>query len=384
MALVHHWLSQMLAGRDFVEKGPPQQVTSWLSKYSPSTARSAGRFCVEDFFASSNSHEDFPKDNDRRLSNYLKNPLICLELFPMPNLNSHADCGVPATRQLSVIRGRRRRAVTLIEVMIGIAITLVILLVMARFFRQMSQEISKGRAVIEMATEGRAVSELLRRDFANVTVSPRTWTLNSSPNGYFEVIEGPSTDSVQLNPLTAAAWATTPPGYLGDFDDVLAMTVRSRDLPYRGRSRSFDGVSGRYANSQQVLTSEIAEVVMWAGPREAGDLLLNQRDSTDGPGHSDQLNIYRKVLLIRPDIDLTGFPADDIDHVRLFFAFNDISARWVDSDADGIRDRLVANSLADLAVRENRFAHNVDDHLELGDKLSARVVVGHAGDDAIG
>ena len=247
------------------------------------------------------------------------------------------------------IRSKLRRGVTLIEVMIGIAITLVILLVMARFFRQMSEEISKGRAVIEMASEGRQVSEMLRRDFANVTVSPRTWTLNSNPNGYFEIIEGPSSDSIKRNPATAAVW--TSPDYLGDFDDILAMTVRSQDQPYRGRIRTFDTTTNRYSSVQNVETSEVAELVMWAG--------FADRDGDSQLSHPDQLNLYRKVLLVRPDFNnLAWFQAITVanrDELRLFHAFNDISVRWVQTGATAFPKRPIANSLADLAVRQNRF-----------------------------
>ena len=260
------------------------------------------------------------------------------------------------------IRSKLRRGVTLIEVMIGIAITLVILLVMARFFRQMSEEISKGRAVIEMASEGRQVSEMLRRDFANVTVSPRTWTLNSNPNGYFEIIEGPSSDVPTstafptkfdpriVPPAAAIPWDTTPE-YFGDFDDILAMTVRSQDQPYRGRIRTFDTTTSRYSSVQTVETSEVAELVMWTA--------FADRDSDAQLSHPDQMNLYRRVLLVRPDFnDLAWFQAitvADANELRLFHAFNDISVRWVQTGATAFPKRPIANSLADLAVRENRF-----------------------------
>jgi len=242
-----------------------------------------------------------------------------------------------------------RNGLSLIEVMIGITITLVILLVMTQFFQQMSKEIAKGRAIIDMASEGRSISELLRQDLSKVTVSPKTWTANSSPNGYTEIVEGLASD--QSDPAGNSIVGLAGRSYHGDYDDILAMTIRSDDRPFRGRVRGFaNDNAGRYDNRQDVETAETAEVIWWADylRRDADPLTL---------GHDDQLNVYRRQLLIRPDVNLSTYPAANLADIYRFFAFNDISARWVDTNGDGARDRLVANSLADLAVRENRFAH---------------------------
>ncbi len=242
-----------------------------------------------------------------------------------------------------------RRGISLVEVMIGIAITTTVLLIMVQFFQQMSAEIAKGRAIIEMASQGRSVGELLRQDLSMVTVSPKTWTADTQPPGYFTIVEGTATDNNTYNKDPNAT-------HLGDFDDIIAATLRSKNRPFRGRFRSFGGT--RYSNAQQVIESELAEVVWWSWfiDRIAPNGQLN---------HDDQLNVHRRALLIRPDLDLSGFPAANIDQVRRFFAFNDISARWVDTNADGLPDRLVANSLADLAQRENRFGASLTFPYEL-------------------
>ena len=233
----------------------------------------------------------------------------------------------------------RKRGISLVEVMIGIAITTTVLLIMIRFFEQMSAEIAKGRAIIEMASQGRSVGETLRQDLSMVTVSPKTWTSDSTPSGYFTIVEGTATDSFRYNQDTTV-------NHFGDYDDILAATLRSKKRPFRGRFRGFNGT--QYANSQQVIESDLCEVVWWSwfNDRIAPVNVMN----TD-----DQLNVHRRALLIRPDIDLSGFPAANIDQVNRFFAFNDISARWVDLNGDGNPDTLVANSLEDLARRENRF-----------------------------
>jgi hypothetical protein len=65
----------------------------------------------------------------------------------------------------------------------------------------------------------------------------------------------------------------------------------------------------------------------------------------------DGVTLYRRVLLIRPDLTLS-IPAAPNDTVDGYFRLNDISARPLGAG-------LMANSLSDLTLRENRYAHNV-------------------------
>ena len=63
--------------------------------------------------------------------------------------------------------------------------------------------------------------------------------------------------------------------------------------------------------------------------------------------YSGQFRLYRRVLLIRPDLDLSALPPAAAD----FFEANDISAR----PEAGV---MIANSLDELANRRNRYAHS--------------------------
>jgi|694.fasta_scaffold134872_2 Tfp pilus assembly protein PilE len=247
-------------------------------------------------------------------------------------------------RQLTSASLRPRTGLTLIEIMVAMVMTLVILLAMIQAFRYANEEIAKGRAMIELSNQMRATQETLRSDLEGVTANMQPAMRLTSPSGsdgYFEYIEGPTRDN------SAVLVGRTTDSVFGDVDDVLCFTTRSDGQPFRGRS--FIG------GTTTVVESSLAEVVWWT------DFVDNP------PGNSrldydESLFIRRRVLLIRPDIDLSSVPAASFNDVKNFFLNNDISARWVDSDNSGTRDRLVANSLGDLDKRENRFAHFAPDN----------------------
>ena len=53
--------------------------------------------------------------------------------------------------------------------------------------------------------------------------------------GYFEIIEGPDTDANHVPATPPPPIPPPPPTILGDADDVLMFTVRSRGEPFVGR-----------------------------------------------------------------------------------------------------------------------------------------------------
>lgn len=242
-------------------------------------------------------------------------------------------------RQFSTASSRNRFGLTLIEIMVALVMTLIILLAMIQAFRFANEEIAKGRAMIELSNQMRATQETLRSDLEGVTANMQPTIRLASPSGsdgYFEYIEGPTRDN------SAVLVGRTVDSVFGDIDDVLCFTTRSDGQPFRGRSF--------FGGSTAVVESSLAEVVWWT-------------DFNDNPpgnarlDYDENLFIRRRVLLIRPDIDLSLVPAANFNDVKAFFLNNDISARWIDSDNNGTRDRLIANSLGDLDKRENRFSH---------------------------
>ncbi len=216
----------------------------------------------------------------------------------------------------------RRFAFTLIEVLIAVVLTLVLLGLMIRAFSISGSEVSKGRAILETAGQLRATSELLRKDLAGITAKLLTNDLGTV-NGYFEYIEGISRDDT-IHVLRNGNNDTS--GTFGDIDDILMFTARSEDMPFRGRFRG------------QTIESNYAEIIWWT-----------VLDDVNGDGEfnvGDNLRLYRRVLLIRPDID----PGDTgIPDIGEFLQLNDLSVRL---ESGFIR----SNGLADLANRANRFA----------------------------
>lgn len=222
---------------------------------------------------------------------------------------------------------RKRSGLTLIEVLIGLVMTLVVLVAMMRAFRYASTEIARGRAMIEMANQLRLVQENLRTELEGVTVDTRPWAVTASPNGYFEYVEGTAR-------FDGSSVATTENAF-GDFDDLLAFTTRSDGNPY----------AGRYGGGME--QSYVAEAIYYCD--------YDDRDNDATLDQDEIIKLYRRVLLIRPD--LPSVPATTAAAVRDYLVMNDLSVRWVDTDNDGNRDTLVPNSLEDLARRENRFGH---------------------------
>lgn len=234
---------------------------------------------------------------------------------------------------------KRRHGITLIELMIAVVISIVILGVLIRAFQVASSELSRARATLEMAAQMRSAGETLRNDLENVTVPIRPWATDSGSNGYFEIVEGPDRDNLEnvngstdVNLANQIANATVAgASYLGDHDDIIAMTVRSKTRPFKGR-----WVNPATGNSE-TIESYVAEVVWWT--------VTNDTDGDGEVDYFDDISLYRRVLLIRPDLTTTSTTMND------FFQQNDVSAR---PQAGGI----LFNSLSDLTKRENRFAHN--------------------------
>ena len=248
----------------------------------------------------------------------------------------------------------KRSGLTLIEIMIALTMTLIVLFAMAQAFKFASGEIAGGRAILEMSNRLRNAQQLLRRDLAGLTVEVRPHT-EIAPNGYFEYVDGPRTDT------TVISTAGSVDGYLGDYDDILAFTARNLDGSYRGR---FLG---------DVLQSSFAEIIWFTEETDLNGDGITDLDGDTNVDFNETVTLYRRVLLIRPELNGKGFfpfstgeetgtgdPQTDpgLEAAVEFFAENDISARWIDSNGDGARDMIVANSLSDLARRENRYGRD--------------------------
>ncbi|MCH2179426.1 MAG: hypothetical protein MK106_11550 [Mariniblastus sp.] len=254
----------------------------------------------------------------------------------------------------------RRSGLTLVEILIAMVMTLIVLLAMMEAFKYASGEMQRSRATIELSNQLRAAQELLRSDLEHMTLDPRPWTQTALPKGYFEYVEGPRGDAdgsvVNENLIPPKTIANREQySYLGDVDDIISFTVNRPEQPFRGRWLDQNG-------NEQIVESPMAEIVWWT---DWDDRNLNGLVDFD-----ESVTVYRRVLLIRPDLamlplsnvkfnpspslwassqlELAGDP--DEDRKNVFRSYCDISCRYNGTN-------MVANSLEDLGHRGNRFCN---------------------------
>ena len=247
-------------------------------------------------------------------------------------------CRLRSARSAGCLRlGRRvavgRRGFTLIEMMVSITLTLVIMGTVMTVFGMITGAVADNRAVMETVDRLTSVTSRLQADLEGRTCSTLPWNSIESASGYFLYAEGPSTDAT---PNGQSSWMQIPQTgdngelmreesrVMGDCDDVLMMTVRSRGAPFVGR-----GPNGP-------IESYLAEVVWFVSPAPV-------------EGVNKPLTLYRRVLLIVSEEQMQGGGSNP----REFFERYDISARM-----DRAAGRMVPNTLADLTMPENRFSHS--------------------------
>ena len=240
--------------------------------------------------------------------------------------------------------GRRspvRSGMTLIEMLVAMAATLMLMAAVAQAFSIFGKGISGSRSALDTAGRMRSVAWRLRQDLAGAT-APTLPPLDPADGlGYFEVIEGPRYDT------TAAANSND---LAADIDDVLLFTTRSSGVPFRGK---FD---------TGTIESDVAEVAWFA--RETVPATIPRT-----------YTLYRKQLLVLGYVGAGAFefrsngaPAfnridvlnDEPTYRNNFAAFFENYDLSVTRTVAGPADHLVPNSLGDLTRRECRFLHNVN------------------------
>jgi len=218
------------------------------------------------------------------------------------------------TDMISMMPRKKRaaRGYTIVELLVATLLMTIVMLAVVEIFAGVGEGVRNSRATLETFDRVRAAKLRLQRDLDGLTVDPVP-PRGEQADGYLEIIEGP----VGTGPAMTKPWdvATnddegTNDTTVGDFDDILMFTSRNTDTPFVGLYQG------------NPIESDVAEVAWFLRGR----------------------NLYRRVLLVQPR--LTVGPA-----ASGFFANNDISVR--PNGGGGI----MANSLADLARRENRFGH---------------------------
>lgn len=246
-----------------------------------------------------------------------------------------------------------RAALTLVEMLIGMAITLLMMAAVVNLFANISAGVKVRRATMEMSGELRIMRATLFNDLAGATCRALPWTRPDEDQGYIEIIEGRWEDSNPTGLVINKRISQVPGSQipdpngandlsgLGDYDDILALTVRSLNAPFKGRAET--------ATTTISIESDLAEVIWYSVENPADNSL----------GEPGMRTIYRRALLIAPWFEFPAF-AHALSPVEFFRRF-DISAHY-----DASTSRWVANSLGDLTKRENRFAHFSDSSANKG------------------
>jgi hypothetical protein len=265
-------------------------------------------------------------------------------------MNSPALVRPPFSRPL-----HGRRGLSLMELLIATTISIMIMGATVTLFGVVGERINGGRAMIEVSDRLRSTQNLLLRDLRGATVSFLPWEQASAGSGYFEILKGPASlddpskkpsynrDPQPDPPNSHDQKSSLPPGtpsnvVIGYTQDVLMLTTRSPDAPFTGRF--LPTVAGA---SPTTIESQIAEVAWYLQPT------FNAAGQQPIP---PTYTLYRRQLLLYPSPTPLKLPTTVPSPMVWFYDNYDIS-----SHPDG-KGNMIANSLADLAYRENRFAHH--------------------------
>ena len=296
----------------------------------------------------------------------------------------------------------KRSGITLIEMLVSVALSLLVVLAIVRIFEVLGTTVTDSRAILEMSAQLRTVANQLQEDLDRMTADVTPPLDPNSSSGFFEIIEGPDRDKDpkwgikhdmelyggdhirvpegQHNTSTDdninGKWFRRRPnadrndpntahnpyqyfdmlgGWYGDLDDVLMFTISSKDKPFVGRFNN------------RLIQSNHALVAWWV------ERLF------DETGTPRMFRLHRRQLLIRPDLltnpsDLAylrkfrWLPRDDdpynantsIAGINTFTNENDLAVRPAT-----VQEMLPPNlynfpvpcTLADLSIRQNRFGH---------------------------
>lgn len=296
----------------------------------------------------------------------------------------------------------RQRGFSVLELLIATTIAMVILLVVTKWFRDLSNATAKSRALVEMSGQLRSVIAQLETDMRGATYPHGGMPGTVAPMGYIQYVEGMAWDANPSWPIVnygpgagsppspvfkditypsgVASAAGTPIHFanivgapnpaidpftsrFGDLDDVLSLTTRNLDNPFRGSiliRTSLD--TDPPAVGVQSIESPMAEAVWWVeGLDENGDTVIadgerqvRRRLFLIRPDLSDALNRTWRTLINNSTTDVPrGFGLSIADALQIMREQCDISFTIEGSTGNGL-----ANSLADLAAPRNQASNN--------------------------
>ena len=269
----------------------------------------------------------------------------------------------------------RRKAYTLVEILVATTLSLVMLAAVMQVFATVSANVSNSRAITELSAQLRLTMNRLKDDLGGATASsvmgPPPVQPPGDPTkspGYLEIIEGPigpvidpgATFASLPSPNTVFVDSTNalPDTTVGDVDDILMLTVQrpAGEAPFVGRwgfKRTplanelpmIDSV-GPYVIDTNPVTSQYAEVIWFIRGRT-----LHRRVLLIVPGYENY------TVDVRPAATAVTPMAIGANWAQGFYGHTDISALGQFKRRKFLRLFLKGNTLGDLTNRENRYAH---------------------------
>ncbi|KAA5540691.1 hypothetical protein FYK55_20075 [Roseiconus nitratireducens] len=245
--------------------------------------------------------------------------------------------------------GRRLRrpalAFTILEVLIALTASLLLMLGLARAYKLLGDKITEQQSELDLSSKLRDIALRLRDELLRATCEMTPPAKDAAAEGYLVYHEGPFTDSTTIlgsvphpTPRTVTYF---PDSRFGDIDDFLAFTSQAKDgAPFVGFIPRGVLDAKRFANGQMTgieitnytniqatqlvpFYSDVAEIAYWLSPqweRNGDGSLLYENQTADGSGAfslypvyrdrnddllPDRLRLHRRVLLIRPDLNMT-------------------------------------------------------------------------------
>lgn len=262
-------------------------------------------------------------------------------------------------RTASPVRGGKN-GYTLLEILVATTLSLLLMYGVAAVFSQVGSLMTQTQNVMGMSNSLRSARDRLAEDLSLLTV-PKL-KAPTSRYGFFCYTEGLGADDKRIVDATLAATDVPPvripqnntinieeggfDGTVGDTDDILSFTARAKQGEwFRGRFQVVekDPETGNPTGKvvEQIIESEYAEVIWFV------------RGTT----------LYRRVLLIVPDDvlqkSLSAMMGNCPHNIRQgygFFKYYDVSVH-LDHPDDPDNAKIVANTVADLANRKNRYGY---------------------------
>ncbi|MCC9655861.1 prepilin-type N-terminal cleavage/methylation domain-containing protein [Rhodopirellula halodulae] len=325
---------------------------------------------------------------------------------------------------------------TLVEMLIAMAVTLLMMAAVARAFAFVGARIRESRANVQLSNDLRDITTRISDEGTRRTVKLTPNLGGPDQAGYFLYHEGPVTDATSslFRAFTNSDGSIDlPDSRYGDFDDYVAFTaIAPKGSWFTGKVPRYilemkaaevagttytlpaDDPGTPNIDESQVpfepvmIQSRFAEIVYFASPEypnvAADDPAYLRYTDVDGDfdlgsgaaienGLPDRLKIHRRVLLIRPDLNLSGgalpiqnrnvggtsvpfmradvWPVATTATVRSTattadgWAYGlagihqqcDLSIRRVLNASGNPTISVAANSLEDLSIPHNRFGH---------------------------